>query len=204
MTDLISGLFGSVPENVPCCNYLWRIPWISDPVRRIPYMYHTDGSKFGDGKVGYNFFLCTTDEIVEKSQLRLTERLIVFAVEVLTIKEAISEALQKSLVYLDIFSDFRSALQVFCRLVSLWSVVGEFKNMIKGIGIRVASGLIKAAAAHPSANAQIFSLASRQDKRPLWPGSCNLEAWVGSWATYVFFQRVSTCRTQGISILTRF
>lgn len=107
-------------------------------------MYHTDGSKFEVRKVGCAFLLRTRNGIVDESQLLLTQRATIFAPDVLAIKEAISEALQKGLGELDIFSDSKSVLQALCSLVPRHRVVAEIRNLIKGIGIGLLVHCIRA------------------------------------------------------------
>lgn len=81
------------------------------------------------------FLLCTRNGIVEESQLRLIEWAIVFAPKILAMKKAISEALQKSIGELDIFSDSKSMLQALCSIVPRHRAIAEIRSRVKSIGI---------------------------------------------------------------------
>lgn len=70
----------------------WRIRWTSDLNPMTTCTYYTDGSQQQNDTVDCAFLAVAEDQIVVENQLRLTDGAEVFAAEIHTIKQAITDA----------------------------------------------------------------------------------------------------------------
>lgn len=187
---------------------------------RPVYMYHTDGSKLEVGKVGCAFLLCTRNEIVEESQLRLTEGGDYFCSRGPCdqgSKLRSSAERSRWTRYIIGFEISASSTLLSCAATqsSCWN-----HKSVKGIGIELlvhcirahisysynerADALVKAAAARPSVDSHIF-LSSRQVKRGIFDR--DLAAWQGRWyqSGDMWFSRKSAYGdSMEISMFTKF
>ena len=102
-----------------------------------PHLYFTDGSKQQDCTVGGAFLVVSEGNVLEESMFRLSDGATMFAAEVHAIKEAITDALKRSLCDLDVYSDSRSALEALNSLVHRHRAVAEIKDMVKESGVKI-------------------------------------------------------------------